>query len=180
MYVLGRRRVTARNLTPPDEGIALREEARREGLNELARDMRDFNWEDEDAARDRYATLVNVTLRRTRCGAYCLRQGKCRFGYPHPRQETIQITAHPLVHPPTDRIEDWQVVVLPPRSSPPAEGEDGEGEHDGYVNRHVIVQILGWGGNVDAFVHRRPWNGLSLHGQIRKQASRAEETHKNC
>ena len=141
---------TARNPTPPDEGTALSEEARREGLNELARNMRDFKWEDEDAARDHYAMLVNVTQRHTRCGAYCLRQGKCRFGYPHPRQETIKITTHPLVHPPTYRIEDWQVVVLPPRSSPPAEGEDGEGEHDGYVNRHIIVQILRWGGNVDA------------------------------
>ena len=59
---------TARNPTPPDEGIALSEEARREGLNGLARDMRDFNWGDEDAARDRYAMLVNVTQRHTRCG----------------------------------------------------------------------------------------------------------------
>ena len=111
-------------------------------MNELASDMHDFNWDDEDAARDRYAMLVNVTQRHTRCGAYCLRQGKCRFGYPHPRQEIIQITAHPLVHPPTDRIEDWQVVVLPPRSSrraggrgngrgraPAIRGARGRGQH---------------------------------------------------
>lgn len=141
---------TARNPSPPGDDIPVSEEARNEGLKELARDMRDFDWEDEDAARDRYAMLVNVTQRHTRCGSYCLRGGKCRFGYPHARQDRIEITAHPLVHPPTNRIEDWQVVVLPPRSSPAQEGEEGEGEHDGYVNRHVIVQILGWGGNVDS------------------------------
>ena len=64
---------TARNPTPPDEGIALSEEARREGLNKLARDTRDINWENEDDARDRYAMLADVTQRHTRCGAYCLR-----------------------------------------------------------------------------------------------------------
>ena len=64
---------TGRNPTPPDEGIALNEEARREGLNKLARDTRDINWENEDDARDRYAMLADVTQRHTRCGAYCLR-----------------------------------------------------------------------------------------------------------
>lgn len=112
--------------------------------------MSDFNWEDGNAVRERYAKLVNVTQRHTRCGVYCLRRGKCRFGYPHGRQETIQVTAHPLVSPPNDRIEDWQVVALSPRSSPPACGEEGEGEHDGYVSRHVVVQIVGRGGNVDS------------------------------
>lgn len=40
--------------------------------------------------------------------------------------------------------------MLPPRSSPPADGEGGEGEHDGYVNRHIVVQTVGWGGNLDS------------------------------
>ena len=31
---------------------------------------------------------------------------------------------------------------------PPAEGEKGDGEHDDYASRYVIVQIVGWGGNV--------------------------------
>lgn len=51
----------ARNLTPPAEGIPLSAEARQQGLQELARDMRVFDWEDEAAVRDRYAMLVNVT-----------------------------------------------------------------------------------------------------------------------
>ena len=64
---------TGRNPTPPDEGIALSEEARRKGLNKLGRDTRDINWENEDDARDRYAMLADVTQRHTRFGAYCLR-----------------------------------------------------------------------------------------------------------
>ena len=41
--------------------------------------------------------------------------------------------------------------MLPPRSSPSAEGCEGEGEHDGNVNRHIIMRVLGAeGGNVDS------------------------------
>ena len=168
---------TAKNPTPPQDGVPLSEEARGQGLQELARDMRDFDWEDEDAVRDRYAMLVNVTQRHTRCGTYCLRRGKCRFGYPHGRQETLQIAAHPLVSPPTNRVEDWQVVVLPPRSSPRPDGEEGEGEHDGYVNRHVVVQIVGWGGNVDAsFIVDR---GMAYRYMV-KYASKGESRSRDA
>ena len=56
---------------------------------------------------------------------YCMRAGPCRFGLPHERNDRMAIAVHPLATPPTDRIEDWQVVALPPTTSlpPPEEGE---------------------------------------------------------
>lgn len=62
----------------------------------------------------------------------------------------MTVYAASLVSPPTDRVEDWQVVVDPTRSSPPRKGEDGEGAYDGSVNHHVTAQLLGWGANTDS------------------------------
>lgn len=112
---------TARNPTLPSEGVHLSAESRAEGVRELAKDMRNFDWDDEAAGRLRYALLVNVSVaqRHTRCGTYCLRYGCRRFGFPHERIDRMAIPAHPFVTPPTDIIEDWQVVALPPPTSPP-------------------------------------------------------------
>ena len=62
----------------------------------------------------------------------------------------MKLRAVPLTDPPTDSVEDWQAESVAPRYSPPAGGEEGEGPHDGYANRHVILQLLGWGANVDS------------------------------
>lgn len=76
---------------------------------------------------------------------YCLKGGTiCRLGYPHLRQDVMEVEAHCIVFPPTGREDDWQVGVKPPTS---IAGEEG---HDGKVNRHILAQLLNWGGNVDA------------------------------
>ncbi|CAN0124566.1 unnamed protein product, partial [Scytosiphon promiscuus] len=163
---------TARNPDPPLSGEAASEEQQRAATEGLSRDMRAFPWEDEEQTQARYSLLLDACQRHTRCGTYCLRGGtKCRFGYPHPRQDTMQVKAHCLVSPPTDRVEDWQVVVLPPRSS------EGEEEHDGFVNRHVVVQLLAWGGNVDAsFIVDR---GMAYR-YMAKYASKGESRSKEA
>ena len=73
--------------------------------------------------------------------------------------------------PPTDREEDWQVVILPPRSHP------GQEDHDGFVNKHVVVQLLAWGGNVDAsFIVDR---GMAYRYMV-KYASKGESRGKEA
>ena len=148
-HFLGDVGFTAHNPTPQAEGILISEEARGRGLRDLARDMRGFDWSDEGACRDRYANLLNASQRHTRCGKCFLKNGSCRFGFPNPRNDNFTIRAHPLVSPPTEWIDDWQVIVTPPNASPPDEGEEGPGPCDEYVNRHCDWQLLGWGGNVD-------------------------------
>lgn len=49
---------TARNPDVPTAGVAVTEEARARGLAELARDMRDFDWTDENACDERYSNLL--------------------------------------------------------------------------------------------------------------------------
>lgn len=163
---------TARNPESPAPGEAVSEEQQRAAAEGLSRDMRDFSWEDEEATREHYSLLVNACQRHTRCGTYCLRGGEtCRVGYPHDRQDVVKVEAHCLVSPPTDREEDWQVVVLPPRSTA------GEEEHDGFVNRHVMVQLLGWGGNVDSsFIVDR---GMAYRYMV-KYASKGESMSKEA
>ncbi|CAN0534058.1 unnamed protein product, partial [Laminaria digitata] len=58
---------TARNPTPQAKGVPVSEEARAEGLRELARDMRGFDWSNQRAILDRYANLLNACERHTRC-----------------------------------------------------------------------------------------------------------------
>ena len=108
------------------------EEARAAGRVELARAMRDFDWNDADACQSRYEKLLDASQRHTKCSAYCLKNGKCRFGFPRERTERFKIHAHPLVNPLTNRPEDWQVIVTPPSVS----SVSADGVHDGYVNRH--------------------------------------------
>ncbi|CAM9191521.1 unnamed protein product, partial [Pylaiella littoralis] len=141
--ILGDMGFTATNPAASAENVPADEGARQRGRDELARDLRDFDWTDEQATRARYENLLNASMRHTNCGSYCLKDGRCRFGFPKERNEGFKIHAQPLVHPPTNRPEDWQVIVTPPNVSE-------AGVSDGYVNRHFVWQLLAWGGNVDA------------------------------
>ncbi|CAM9386991.1 unnamed protein product, partial [Ectocarpus sp. 8 AP-2014] len=144
---------TALNLEPPptpaDPQVPTSEEARARGREELARDMRTFDWDDVGECERRYKNLVNACMRHTRHGGYCLVNGRCRFGFPKPRQESLGLEAHPLTTPPTDNVDDWQLIATPQNALPRREGEEGEGVFDPCVNRHVVAQLLGWGSNVD-------------------------------
>ena len=134
---------TARNPAPPAEDVPIGEETRREGREELERDLRNFPWDDVDACWRRYANLVNASQRHTKCGPYCQRNGRCRFGFPKARNAEMKLEPHPLTATPTDDPNDYQVIVTPPN----AEGDNGP--YDRTVNRHVQVQLLGWGANSD-------------------------------
>jgi len=57
--------------------------------------------------------------------------------------------ANLLTNPPTDDPNDYQVIVTPPNALAAAEGNEGQGPCDRHVNRHVVSQLLAWGGNVD-------------------------------
>ncbi|CAN0290285.1 unnamed protein product, partial [Scytosiphon promiscuus] len=119
----------------------------------------------------RYVNLLNAAQRHSRHGTYCLTNGRCRFGFPKARDEELRIEAHPLTTPPTDNADDWQVIVTPPNAWPAVEGQEGEGPCDRFVNRHLVVQLLAWGANVDfsAIVD----NG-SAHRYMVKYASKGE------
>ncbi|CAN0437320.1 unnamed protein product, partial [Pylaiella littoralis] len=135
---------TALNQDPPtqpgDPTVPTSEEARARGREELQKDMRDFPWDD---------VSLNACMRHTRCGAYCLKNGRCRFALPKARRERLTLKAHPLTTPPTDNVDDWQLVATPRNALPRAEGDEDDGEYDPFVNRHIVVQLLGWGANVD-------------------------------
>lgn len=119
-------RITARNPEPQPEGtLSETTQGRWEWrVAELARDMRNFPWEDEAVCRTRFATLINTAQGKGWCDNYCLRNDPCRVGYPFARQERMKVTTHPLVSPPTYRLEDWQVIVSPPRLCRSADGEE--------------------------------------------------------
>lgn len=134
---------TATNPGASAEGTVVDEAARAMGREELARGMRVFDWADAEACEGRYQRLLNASQRHTKCGRYCLKDGRCRFGFPKERTEEFRIHGHPLVQPPTTRPEDWQFIVTPPNVS-------AQGISDGYVNRHFTWQLFAWGGNVDA------------------------------
>lgn len=140
---------TARNPSPPAPDVPVGEEARARSREELERDMRDFPWHDVEACRRRYANILNGSQRHTKCGPYCLRNGRCRFGFPKRRDENMRLDPHPLTATPTDDPNNYQVIVTPPNAWPPAEGEEGTGPCDRHVNRHLISQLLAWGANVD-------------------------------
>ncbi|CAB1106966.1 unnamed protein product [Ectocarpus sp. CCAP 1310/34] len=57
---------TARNPDPPAPDEAVSEEQRRAAAEGIARDMRDFPWEDEQATMERYSLLLNACQRYTR------------------------------------------------------------------------------------------------------------------
>ena len=74
----------------------------KEGLEKLVTDMHDFNLQDQNRRQRplHYAHQCHSTDHAVRVRPAC-DQKKCRPSYPHARQETIQTTDHPLVHPPT-------------------------------------------------------------------------------
>lgn len=109
----------ARELTPLQESVRLSAENRGDDAKELARDMRTFNWDDRIACRRRYALLFNFSQRHTRCVTNCLRDGRCRFDFPHEENDSGTIAAHPFVAQLTYTIEDWHIFALPPTMSPP-------------------------------------------------------------
>ncbi|CAB1108166.1 unnamed protein product [Ectocarpus sp. CCAP 1310/34] len=140
---------TARNPSLPADDTPVGEEACARSREELERYMRDFPWHDVDECRRRYANLVNGAQRHTKCGPYCLRNGRCRFGFPKKRDGRMRLDPHPLTGNPTDDPNDYHVVVTPPNASPPAEGQRGPGPCNRSVNRHVQSQLLAWGANTD-------------------------------
>ncbi|CAN0170751.1 unnamed protein product [Scytosiphon promiscuus] len=140
---------TARNPNAPQEGVPISEETRAEGTRELEKDMRGFNWDNIDDVKRRYHNIMNAAQRHIRHGTYCLKNGRCRFGFPKARLEEMRIEAHPLTRRWSNNEADWQVVVTPPNAWPAAEGQEGGGPCDRYVNRHLPVMLVGWGANVD-------------------------------
>lgn len=70
---------TVTNPTASAEGVPVDDEARQRGREEFARDMRDFDWTDDEACRTRYEDLLlNASQRHTKCGRYCLKNRHCR------------------------------------------------------------------------------------------------------
>ena len=134
---------TARNPNAPQEGVAVAEEVRAEGRRELERDMRSFDWDNVEEVRRRYLNIMNAAQRHIRHGPYCIRNRRCRFGFPKIRDEAMRIEAHRLTRNHSNNEADWRVVMTPANAWP-----DG-GPFDPYVNRHLPVQLVGWGGNVD-------------------------------
>ncbi|CAN0419722.1 unnamed protein product, partial [Pylaiella littoralis] len=94
---------TALNQDPPaqagDPTVPIGEEARARGRQELERDMRSFDWDDIGECESQYKNLVNACMRHTRCGAYCLKNGRCQFGFPKPRRTRLTLEAHRLTTP---------------------------------------------------------------------------------
>ena len=69
-------------------------ESRAEGVGELTRDICNFDWDDEAAGRCRCDLQLHVAQRHTRCGTYGLRDGRCRFGFPHESIDKRTLSLH--------------------------------------------------------------------------------------
>eukprot|EP00752_Nemacystus_decipiens_P013816 g12266.t1 len=101
--------------------------------------MRDFPWGDVDECRRRYANILYGSQRHTECGPYCLRNARCRFGFPKKRDESMRLEPHPLTATPTDDPNDYQVIVTPPNASPREDGDEGQGPCDRLDRQQKIV-----------------------------------------